>query len=28
MRDRGAFGWAVRTRRGGGGRAEARPPTP
>ncbi len=25
MRDRGAFGWAVRTGRGGDGRAEARP---
>src|SRR3954447_7682760 len=30
MRDRGAFGWAVRTGRGGDGRAEARlfPPWP
>jgi hypothetical protein len=28
MRDRGAFGWAVRTGRGGDGRAGARPFTP
>ena len=28
MRDRGAFGWAVRTGRGGDGQAEARPSPP